>query len=190
MAGGDHPERTPIGSLVVGDDQEEITGDELAAVSFGDLVGELGDEIQGAREGVVGGELLGFPVEEEKAAPAALHYLPSGEDVVVVLVRDAGEEDVEAADGGRVVPIGAAADGREGGVFVAVGVEEEAEERGRVQRSEAEAEGGGGADGGQEGAAGEGGADERREGREAEEDLAQEVVGEVTYGGGGGRFRR
>jgi hypothetical protein len=59
-----------------------------------------------------------------------------------------------------VASVGATANGHEGGIFVAVGVEEEVEERRWVQRAEAAAEGVGGADGGQEGAAAEVGADE------------------------------
>jgi hypothetical protein len=43
---------------------------------------------------------------------------------------------------------------------------------------------------GAEGAAGEGGTDEAREGREAEEDLAEEVVAEAGYGGGRSGRRR
>lgn len=61
-----------------------------------------------------------------------------------------------------------AADGREGGDVVAVGFEEESDERVRVEGAEAAAEGRGRADGGEEGAAGERGADEGRERGEAE----------------------
>lgn len=94
---------------------------------------------------------------EEEAPAAALKDLPPGEDVVVA--GEAGEEDVDAADSGGQIRIGAAADGHEGGHFVAIRDDEETEERGRVQRAEAAAEGGGGSDDGEEGPAGEGGAD-------------------------------
>ena len=69
-------------------------------MAFGDLVSRHREEIQGPGEGVVGADLLGIPVNEEEAAAAALADVPPGEDVVVA--GDAGEEDIDAADGGGV----------------------------------------------------------------------------------------
>ena len=140
--------------------------------------------MQGPREGVVGGDLLGLAVEEEEASAVAVLDLPPR--VGVFLVGQAGEEDVGAADGRGEIRVGAAADGREGGEVAAVGFEEESDERGRVERAEAAAEGRGGADGGEEGAAGERGADEAWERGEAEEDVEEEVVAEGVNGGDGG----
>ena len=55
-----------------------------------------------------------------------------------------------------------------------------------MELEEAAAEGRGGADGGEESAAGERGADEAPQGRETEDDLEDEVVTEVDYGGTNG----
>jgi hypothetical protein len=104
----------------------------------------------------------------------------------IIVFGEQGKEDVRAADGGGVVPVGVAADGGEDGYGWIVYVEEYAEERWRVELAEAAAEGGRRADGAEEGGAGECRADEAREGGEVEKDLAQEVVAEVAYGGGSG----
>lgn len=101
---------------------------------------------------------------------------------------EAGEEEIGATDNGCEVTVGAA-DGdevRHGCAFV---VEEEAEERRRAARAEVAAEVGVGTDSSAKGAAGEGGTEEAREGREAEEDLAEEIVVErntVVRSGGCG----
>ncbi|TVU06263.1 hypothetical protein EJB05_49465, partial [Eragrostis curvula] len=184
VAQGDHTERQPaVAGLIAGAEQEVIHGDQLAAVPVGELVvRRRREEIQGPGEGVVDDDLLVPRVTEEEAAATTVHDLPPGEGIVGA--GDAGEEHVGAADRGGKVRVGAAPDGREAGDLAAIGVEEEAQERGRVQLAEAAAESRGGADGGEEGAAGEGGADEGWEGGEAEEDLAEEVVGERKYGGG------
>jgi hypothetical protein len=119
-------------------------------------MGWRGEQIQGPREGVVDGDLLGSIVEEEEAAATAVFDLPPGGSIFVVGYP--GEEDIHAADSGSDVWLAATADGREGGDVFADGFEEESEERGRVERAEAAAEGGG-ADYGEEGTGGEGGAD-------------------------------
>jgi hypothetical protein len=101
-------------------------------------------------------------------------------------IGETGKEDIEPAEGGGVVRVGAAAaeaHGREGGRGGLVVDEECAEDGGRVEVAEAAAECGGRTDGAEESGAGESGADEGREGGEAEEHLAQEVVAEGEYGG-------
>jgi len=95
-----------------------------------DIIGWRGEEIQGPREGVVDGDLLGAPVEKEDAAATALFDRPRGGSIFVVGYP--GEEDIRAAESGSDVRVGAAADGREGGDLFADGFEEEAEERGLV----------------------------------------------------------
>ena len=140
--------------------------------------------MQGPREGVVGGDLLGLAVEEEEASAVAVLDVPPR--VGVFVVGQAGEEDVGAAGGGGEVRVRAAANGPERGHIGANVVEEDSQERGRAEHGEAAAEGGGGADGGEEGAAGERGADEAWERGEAEEDVEEEVVAEGVNGGDGG----
>jgi hypothetical protein len=92
------------------------------------VVGRRGEEIQSTSERVVGSDLRVDPVAEEKAAVLARHDLPPG--VGVVGAGDTGKEDIGTADGGGEVGVGAAAEGREVGDLGAIGVEEEAEERG------------------------------------------------------------
>ena len=137
--------------------------------------------MQCLREGVVSSDLVCSQVDEDDAAAVAGLYVPPGRGIAVL--REAGEEEIGAADGGGEVRVGAAAERDEG--IATAGVDEESEELGRVERAEAAAEGGGRTDGVEEGAAGEGGADEAREGRKEEEDLAEEVVSDGGNCGGG-----
>ena len=74
------------------------------------------------------------------------------------MARDPGVEEI----GGDEVRVGAAPGAGGGRDHLVVGVEEEREERRRVERAEAAAEGRGRADGAEEGPAGEGGTDEAR----------------------------
>jgi hypothetical protein len=104
-----------------------------------------------------------------------------------VVFGQVGEEEVTAADGNGKVRVGAAAEGREGGDGGAIGVEEEPEERGRVELTEVVAEGTKGAGSAEEGTVGEHNANEAREGGETEQDFAKDVIAEVGYDGGGGR---
>jgi hypothetical protein len=87
---------------------------EVAAAAGGDLVGRPGDEVERPRERVVCRGLVGAGVAEEDTAAAAVLDLPPGGRIVVV-VGQAGEEGVAAADDGGEVRVGAAAEGREGG---------------------------------------------------------------------------
>jgi hypothetical protein len=164
----------------------EVGGVAVAVVE--ELVGRMGDEIQGPCEGIVDGELLRVAVLEEDVAVAAVLNDPPREGVVVV--GEAGEEEVGAADDGCEVWVGAAAEGGEGWDGRAVGVEEEAEERGWAGGAEGAAESWGRADGVEEGTAAEGSTDEAGQGGEAEKDLAEEIVSEIDYGSGSGRRRR
>lgn len=152
-----------------------------------DRLGRRGDPVQHPCERVVGGEQPVLPVVEEEIAVAAVADVPEA-----LVVGDAGEEEVGAADDGRVVRVGAAAEGHEGRDVPVAVPDEEADEGRRVERAEQGAEGRGRADGVEEAAAGGGGADEGRKGGEADEDLEEEVVADGEYGGGSGwrGFRR
>jgi hypothetical protein len=96
------------------------------------------EEIQCTIEGVVGVDLRVASVAEEKAAVSASHDLPPGPGVVGA--GDAGAEHVGAMDGCGEVRVGAAAERHKAEAIGAAGVEEEAEERGRVHRAEAAGE--------------------------------------------------
>jgi len=81
VAGGDHAERV---RALVGVEQEETQVVELAVTAMEDIIGWRGEEIQGPREGVVDGNLLGAPVEKEDAAATALFDRPRGGSIFVV----------------------------------------------------------------------------------------------------------
>jgi hypothetical protein len=105
---------------------------------------------------------------------------------VIIFFGEQGKEDVCAAEGGDVVPVGVEADGREHEYSWIGYVKEYAEDRWRVEFLEAATECGGRTDGAEEGRAGESRADEARERRKVEKYLKQEVIVEVAYGGGSG----
>jgi len=117
VARGYHAERT---GALVGVEQEVIHVAELAAIATGDVIGWRGEQIQGPREGVVDGDLLGATADEEEAAATALFDAPPGE--IIFVVGYPGEEDIRAADSGSDVWVGAAADGREEGAGGAHGI--------------------------------------------------------------------
>jgi hypothetical protein len=98
----------------------------------------LSGGVQCTIEGVVGVDLRVASVAEEKAAVSASHDLPPGPGVV--RAGNAGAEHVGAMDGCGEVRVGAAAEGHKAEAIGAAGVEEEAEERGRVHRAEAAGE--------------------------------------------------
>ncbi|PNT65934.1 hypothetical protein BRADI_3g04611v3, partial [Brachypodium distachyon] len=159
----------------------------LPGVLFEELVGRQRGDVQVPDEGVVDGGLPRVAADQEEVPVAAVGDGPSRGGGV--FVGEAGEEEIAAADESGELAVGAADgdEGRHGWAFV---VEEDAEERRRVEGEEVAAEGRGRAHGADEGAAGEGGAGEGRERREAEEDLAEEIVGESEHGGGAFGWRQ
>jgi hypothetical protein len=176
----------------------------MFGLSVEHLIRRPGEEMQGPCEGIVDGHLLGVPsrLDENDVPIAAPRHIPLfvfvfifdvffvfvffvfGVFAVVFFVTDSvdetGKGNIEAAKGGGLVRVGAAAaaetDGRECGHGGLVVDEERAEDRGRVEVAEAATESGGRTDGAEEHGAGESGADEARKGGQTEEYLAQEVV--------------
>lgn len=121
MADTDHTER-PL--VLLGEDDVDLEG-----AGAGHLMGQSREEIQSQCEGVVGGNLLGAPVEQDDVALLAALDLPPGRGIVVVF-RESGEEEIGAANCGGEVWVGPAAEGGERRDGAAVGLDKEAKECG------------------------------------------------------------
>jgi hypothetical protein len=86
-----------LGAIFGGEDvAPKVVGVAVAVVE--ELFGRMGDEIQGPCEGIVDGELPRVAVVEEDVAVTAVSNDPPREGVVVV--GEAGEEEIGAADDG------------------------------------------------------------------------------------------